>query len=181
MHFRARPSRTTQNVQPAAIAFAEFTADHPHLHLDTVQMKVGTVTIHLHGTHALEHLARWEEVLGNCARSSDSFPSSYDARLHYTECLTAVVAGITFEAVAFHDGPGAYDPHAMIWPAFTQTSIVSLAERDRVSVPSPRTIPTHRCALALGITAALAVTVVTAAAINQRVNPLRPVLASLTR
>jgi hypothetical protein len=181
MPFRARPTRTTQNLQPTAIAFAKFAADHPHLHLDMVQMSVGTVTIHLHGTHALEHLAHWEEALGNCAHSSDSFPSSHEARLHYTERRTAVVAGTTFDAVAFHDGPGAYDPHGMIWPAFTQASIISRADTGRVPVPSPQTIPTRRCAVALSVTAALAVTVVTAAAISQRVKPLRPFRAPMNR
>ncbi|MFF3957397.1 hypothetical protein ACFYY1_29910 [Streptomyces sp. NPDC001890] len=180
MPFRARSTRTTQHVQPAAIAFAEFTADHPHLHLDTVQISAGTVTIHLHGTHALEHLAHWEEILGNCARSSGSFPSSHDARLHYTERLTAVVAGTAFEAVAFHDGPGAYDPHGMIRPARNQASIASRADRSRVPA-SPQTTPTRRCAVALSVTAALAITVITAAAISQRVKPLRPLRAPKNR
>ncbi|MFI6277994.1 hypothetical protein [Streptomyces sp. NPDC050988] len=178
MLFHARPTRTTQNVQPTAIAFAEFTADHPHLHLDSVQMCAGTVTVHLHGTHALEDLAHWEEALGNCARSSDSFPSSHRSRLHYTERRTAVVAGTAFEAVAFHDGPGAYDPHGMIWPA-NQAPVDSRGSRvDSVRVPARQTPPARRhCVLALSVTAALAVTAVTAVAIRRRVNPLRPIRA----
>ncbi|MEU1076520.1 MULTISPECIES: hypothetical protein [unclassified Streptomyces] len=163
MFFHPRPARTTHNVQPTALAFAEFTADNPHLHLDSVQMGAGKVTVHLHGTHALEHLAHWEEVLGNCARSSDSFPSSYSSRLHYTERRTAVVAGIAFEAVAFHDGPGAYDPHQMVR---TATSPMALAIRtDTGEIPVRSSGAARRCAVALGVTAALAVT---AAAISRR-------------
>jgi hypothetical protein len=174
MLFHARPTRTTQNVQPTAIAFAEFTANHPHLHLDSVQMCAGTVTVHLHGAHALEHLAHWEEALGNCARSSDSFPSLHGSRLHYTEHRTAVVAGTAFEAVAFHDGPGAYDPHGVIWPA-NQAPVGSRV--DSVRVPARQTAAARRCALALSVTTALAVTAVTAVAISRRVNPLRPIRA----
>ncbi|MGW3929822.1 hypothetical protein ACWECC_17210 [Streptomyces microflavus] len=172
MLFTASSTRTTRNMQATAIAFAEFTADHPYLHLDSVQMSAGTVTIHLHGTHALEHLARWEVTLGNCARSNDSFPSSHDARLHYTERRTAVVAGTTFEAVAFHDGPGAYDPHGMIWSTSLQAAIVSRDARSRL--PAAQLVPNRRRAVALSITAALAVTIATAAAISQRGKPLRP-------
>lgn len=174
MLFHARPTRTTQNVQPTAIAFAEFTADHPHLHLDSVQMSTGTVTVHLHGMHALEHLAHWEKALGNCARNSDSFPSSYDSRLHYTERRTAVVAGTTFEAIACHDGPGAYDPHGMSWPA-SPAPVGTRAVSVRVLALQPT--PTSRCARALSITAALVITAVTAAAISRRVNLLRPLRA----
>lgn len=173
MFFHATLTRTNQMVQPAATAFAEFTADHPHLHLDSVQMSAGTVTVHLHGTRALEYLAHWEYALGNCARSSDSFPSSRPPRLHYTERRTAVVAGISLEAVAFHDGPGTYDPHGMIWPA-SHALVGPRAVSVRVLGPQPT--PTRRCALALSITAALAVTAVTAVAISRRVNrpgPLR--------
>ncbi|MGC5263918.1 hypothetical protein ACPXCO_23150 [Streptomyces cyaneofuscatus] len=172
MPFSARSTRTTRNMQATAIAFAEFTADHPHLHLDSVQMSAGTVTIHLHGRHALAHLARWEETLGNCARSNDSFPSAYEARLHYTERRTAVVSGTTFEAVAFHDGPRAYDPHGMVWSASIQTASVSGDARSRL--PAHQAVPTRRHTVALSITAALAVTIVTAAAISQRGKPFRP-------
>ncbi|MFD8664862.1 hypothetical protein ACFV1U_05615 [Streptomyces microflavus] len=80
-------------------------------------MSAGTVTIHLHGPQALVHLAHWEAALGACARSNDSFPSSYDSELIYTECRTAVVAGTVFEVVAFHGGTGAHDHHHMTRPA----------------------------------------------------------------
>ncbi|MFI0813605.1 hypothetical protein [Streptomyces echinatus] len=166
MLFHPRPARTTHNVQPTAHAFAEFTAESPHLHLDSVQMGAGTVTVQLHGTHALEHLAHWEEVLGNCARSSDSFPSSHDSRLHYTERRSGVVAGVAFEAVAFHDGPGAYDPHQMVRPTMSPTALAT--RTDTVQTPVWSSGAARRCAVALGVTAALAVTAVTAAAISQR-------------
>lgn len=174
MFFHATSTRTAQNVQPTAIAFAGFAANHPHLHLDSLQMSAGTVTVHLHGPQALEHLAHWEEALGNCARSSDSFPSLHGSRLHYTERRTAVVAGTAFEAVAFHDGPGAYDPHGMIW----QANPAPVGSRmDSALVPAPRTTPTRRRAQALSVTAALAVTAVTAIAISRRVSLLRPLRA----
>ncbi|MFJ5952611.1 hypothetical protein [Streptomyces noursei] len=166
MLFHTRPTRTAQNVRPTALAFAEFTASHPHLHLDSVQMRAGKVTVHLHDTHALEHLAHWEEALGNCARNSDSFPSSLSSRLHYTECRTAVIAGIAFEAVAFHDGPGAYDPHHMVHPASAPTPLAS-------QLPARPNGTARRCALVC-LVATLAVTVITAAAINQRVKAPRP-------
>lgn len=166
MLFHPRPARTTHNVQPTALAFAEFTANNPHLQLDSVQLGAGTVTVHLHGTHSLEHLAHWEDVLGNCARSSDSFPSLHDSRLHYTERRTAVVAGIAFEAVAFHDGPGAYDPHQMVRPAIPPAPLA--ARTDIAHVPVRSSGAARRCAVALGVTAALAATAVTAAAISQR-------------
>lgn len=69
------PTRTTQSVQPTAVAFAAFTATHPRLPFWTALMSAGTVTIHLHGPQALVHLAHWEAALGNCARSNDSFPA----------------------------------------------------------------------------------------------------------
>lgn len=170
MLFYANPTRTTQNLQPTAIAFAEFTADHPHLHIDSVQMSAGAVTVHLHGTHALEHLSHWEKALGNCARSSDSFPSSRGSRLHYTERRTAVVAGTSFEAVAFHDGPGTYDPYGMTWS--TSQAPVSTRGVSVRAVLQPT--PTRRRALALSITAALTFTAVTTAVLSRRVNLPRP-------
>ncbi|MFB6985557.1 hypothetical protein [Streptomyces sp. NPDC056304] len=170
MLFHASSTRITQNLQPTAIAFAEFTADHPHLHLDSVQMSAGTVTVHLHGTHALEYLSHWEKALGNCARRSDSFPSSRRSRMHYTERNTAVVAGTSFEAVAFHDGPGTYDPYGMIWS--TSQAPVSTRGVSVRAVLQPT--PTRCRALALSITAALTVTAVTAAVLSRRVNLPRP-------
>ncbi|MFF7953684.1 hypothetical protein [Streptomyces griseorubiginosus] len=166
MLFHPQPARTTHSVQPTAHAFAKFTAENPHLHLDSVTMGAGTVTVHLHGTHALEHLAHWEEVLGNCARSSDSFPSSYDSRLYYTERRTAVVTGVAFEAVAFHDGPGAYDPHQMLRTTYSPTTLDT--RTGTVQIPGRSSSAARRCAVTLGVTAALAVTAVTAAAISQR-------------
>ncbi|MDF3303235.1 hypothetical protein [Streptomyces tropicalis] len=166
MLFHPRPARTTHHVQPTARAFAEFAAENPHLHLDSVQVGAGTVTVHLHGAHSLEHLAHWEEALGNCARSSDSFPSSYDSRLHYTERRAAVVAGVAFEAVAFHDGPGAYDPHQMVRSTMSPTALAT--RTDTVQIPARSWGAARRCAVALGVTAALAVAAVTAAAITQR-------------
>ncbi|MFI5864759.1 hypothetical protein [Streptomyces sp. NPDC051546] len=172
MFFRTESTRTTQNVKPTAFAFAEFTASNPHLHLDSVQMRAGTVTVHLHGTHALEHLAHWEVALGECAHSSDSFPDSDNRRLHYTERRTAVVAGTAFEAVAFHDGPGAYDPHHLVRPATDPAALARL--RHAPLVPARRTGTVRRCVAALSVTAALAVTTLTAAAISQRVKAARP-------
>ncbi|MFC8022005.1 hypothetical protein [[Kitasatospora] papulosa] len=182
MLFPTRPTRTTQTVQPTAVAFAAFTAEHPQLHLDTVHMRAGTVTVHLHGPHALVHLAHWEEALGDCARSSDSFPSSCGSRLHYTECRTAVVAGTSFEAVAFYDGPGAYDPHRMIRPGLAAIAPAALInETATARVPARPASPIRRCAATLGVTTALAVAAITAAAIRQRGMPLRLVRTPVNR
>ncbi|MFH8257854.1 hypothetical protein [Streptomyces roseolus] len=58
MLFHPRPARTAHNLQPTALAFSDFTANNPQLHLDSVQMRAGAVTVHLHGEHALERPAR---------------------------------------------------------------------------------------------------------------------------
>lgn len=170
MSFHVRHARTTQNIQPTVSVFATFSADHPHLPLDAASVKAGAVTLHLHGSHALVHLAHWEAALGDCARSSDSFPSSHDAGLYYTECRTAVVAGTTFEVVAFHDGPGTYDPHGMLRPVTTQ--VFMFGRTDPSTTPATRPRHARHSTVVLGVMGALALTAVTAAAVGWRAKPL---------
>lgn len=156
-----QPVHNVEGIQRTAAILAEFTALHPGLPVDAnhqVSVRDGQLAISLHGNRSLEHLAHWATALGNCAHSSKSYPHDGQTGGFFTETRTGVFAQTTVEVTAFHQGPGAHDPHAM-----TEHPQPRPALR-----PAPRR---HRMALTA---AALSAAVATAVAIHRaRQHPAR--------
>lgn len=99
-----RPVRTVEGVQRSGAVFVELAALHPNLPVATnsVSLHSTSISVHLHGRHSLEHLAQWAMVLGNCARSSGSYPKDGLGGGFFTETRTGVFADTKIEVIAFY-------------------------------------------------------------------------------
>ncbi|MFI1203532.1 hypothetical protein ACH4VR_29570 [Streptomyces sp. NPDC020883] len=150
--------RSLHDLMSTTDVLAQFAALHPELPLgtsDPLWVEDGSITIHLHGNHALEHLAQWARALGHCAPSSNIVPSAVPGGAFATETREGIFAKTKFKVIAYHSGSDAHDPYQMAGRRENKPTT-------RPAQPGPSRSMTHRSRLLL--TAAFSATAATALA-----------------